>query len=123
MYTDLTSNSSQPQILASDYFCNSTLVTTRASQDTWTSTNTWNNDIAAQYHNESAPAHSVSSSISLESPKTNGERRKIVAGRVRATTVLEEFDISFNSTSKAPKPSKKSETRNSKPKKSEEQIR
>jgi hypothetical protein len=100
MYTDLTSNSSQPQILVSafgqSYFGDSSPVTTQASQDTWTSTNARNSDIVAQHRNESAPAYKVSSSISLELAETDRERQKIEAGRVRAATAIEEFDILFN---------------------------
>jgi hypothetical protein len=124
MYTDLTSNSSRPQISASafgqSYFCDSSLVTTQASQDTWTSSNAWGNDIVAQYHNESSSACGALNSISLESAEIGRERRKIEAGRARGAAALEKFDILFNNTPKTPKPSKKSETQKAKSKKFEE---
>jgi hypothetical protein len=71
---------------------------------TRSSTNAWGDEIAAQYRNESTPAGSYdrSSPISLESPKTGREERKIEAGRKRGSNALNEFDHMFNNSRRAP---------------------
>jgi hypothetical protein len=72
--------------------------------DTRSSTNAWDNEVAAQYRNESTPAGSYDRSpISLESPKTDREERKIEAGRKRGSKALNKFDHMFNNPPKAAK--------------------
>jgi hypothetical protein len=79
-----------------------------SAADTRSSTNAWSGEIAAQYRNESTPVGSYDSSnpITLESPKTGREERKIEAGRKRGSNALNKFDHMFNDPPRATKPSK-----------------
>jgi hypothetical protein len=69
---------------------------TGTAADTWKANGAWGDDIVAGHRNESSPvSYDRSSPISLTSTKTSKEKRKVAAGKQRATDAVDTFDETF----------------------------